>query len=211
MLPGDDTIYVVDASALPVPNLTYNIWGVLTIKGERIMYRNLDTVNNTVSGLRRGTAGTGTGNVMTAGALAGTPLVYPVGTAVYDMARDNLLPIPYQNYLVSNEEINPVTNRPLNIGDGSTVTFAAPTIDLGSLDSTSIEEAVEVYVGGIRVQGGYSITADNPVEIVFDTAPPAGYEVLILVRRGTTWYNPATPALPLGQTDTVAARFLRGE
>jgi hypothetical protein len=209
--PTDDVIYVVDASALLEPNLEENIWGILTIKGERIMYRYRDTVNNTVSSLRRGTGGTGTGNIMTSGDLAGTPLVYPVGTAVYNMARDNLLPDPYQNYIVSNQVIDPVTNRPLNIGDGSTVIFFAPTIDLGSLDSTSIEEAVEVFVGGTRVQAGYTITADNPVEIVFDTPPPNGYEVLILVRRGTTWYNPATPGLTLGQTDTVAARFLRGE
>jgi hypothetical protein len=33
--------------------------GITNINGERIMYRNRDTENNTVSGLRRGTAGTG--------------------------------------------------------------------------------------------------------------------------------------------------------
>jgi hypothetical protein len=204
----DDTIYVDDASALLEPNLAFNIWGVLTINGERIMYRYRDTVANTVSGLRRGTAGTGTGQIMTA---TPTSLVYSVGTTVYDMARDNLVPLTYQNYIVSNQAIDPITNRPTNLGDGSTVLFTAPTVDVDSLDSTTIEEAVEVYVGGARVQAGYSIIADNPVEIVFDTPPPAGYEVLILVRRGTTWYNPATPSLTLGETDTVVARFLRGE
>ena len=204
----DDTIYVDDASALLEPNLAFNIWGVLTIKGERIMYRYRDTVANTVSGLRRGTAGTGTGQIMTS---TPTQLVYSVGTTVYDMARDNLVPLNYQNYIVSNQAIDPITNRPTNLGDGSTVLFEASNVDLGTLDSTTIEEAVEVYIGGARVQAGYSIVADNPVEILFDTPPPAGYEVLILVRRGTTWYNPATPALTLGETNTVVARFLRGE
>jgi hypothetical protein len=140
-----------------------------------------------------------------------TQLVYSVGTTVYDMARDNLVPLNYQNYIVSNQAIDPITNRPTNLGDGSTVLFEASAVDLGTLDSTTIEEAVEVYIGGARVQAGYSIVADNPVEVLFDTPPAAGYEVLILVRRGTTWYNPATPALTLGETNTVVARFLRGE
>jgi hypothetical protein len=211
LAPTDDVIYVQDARALLKPSLQYNIWGILTIKGERIMYRYRDLINNTVSGLRRGTAGTGTGNTMTAGNLEGTPLIYPADTDVYNMSRDTVLPEPYQNYVVSNLEIDPVTNRPLNIGDGSTVVFVAETIDLDDVDSTIIVEAVEVYVGGIRVQGGYAVTYDNPVEVTFDTAPPDGYEVLILVRRGTSWYSADTPALTLGQTDTEVARFLRGE
>jgi hypothetical protein len=72
-------------------------------------------------------------------------------------------------------------------------------------------KTVEVYVGGERVQTGYTITNPNPVTVLFDTAPPEGVEVAILVRRGHTWYNLATPNLPLSQTDTPCARFLRGE
>ena len=55
----DDIIYVEDASRLGQPNLTAAVFGIVTINGERITYRNRDTVNNTISGLRRGTAGTG--------------------------------------------------------------------------------------------------------------------------------------------------------
>ena len=55
----DDVIYVEDASKLGEPNLDAAIFGIVTINGERITYRNRDTVNNTISGLRRGTAGTG--------------------------------------------------------------------------------------------------------------------------------------------------------
>lgn len=54
----DDVIYLVDASTQGEPNLAANIWGVLTVNGERIMYRERDTVNNTISSLLRGTAGT---------------------------------------------------------------------------------------------------------------------------------------------------------
>jgi hypothetical protein len=46
-------------------------------------------------------------------------------------------------------------------------------------------------------------------------APPAGVEVTILVRRGLSWYQPgdgtASNGVSLQETDTVAARFLRGE
>lgn len=58
----DDTIRVVDAAALSAPDFDRNIWGVLTINGERIMYRERDTVANTVSSLLRGTAGTARAN-----------------------------------------------------------------------------------------------------------------------------------------------------
>ena len=53
----DDVIYVDNAGALDEPNLNADVWGVITINGERIMYRERDTVNNTVSSLLRGTAG----------------------------------------------------------------------------------------------------------------------------------------------------------
>jgi hypothetical protein len=55
----DDVIYVEDASRLGEPNLESAIFGIVTINGERITYRERDLVNNTLSGLRRGTAGTG--------------------------------------------------------------------------------------------------------------------------------------------------------
>jgi len=72
---------------------------------------------------------------------------------------------------------------------------------------------VEVYVGGIRITEGYTVTA-NPVIISFDEAPAAGLEITILVRRGVTWYAPGngTPSngIALQDTYTQAARFLRG-
>ena len=46
------------------------------------------------------------------------------------------------------------------------------------------------------------------------TAPAAGVEVTILVRQGVTWYqqgvNQASDGIALQDTDTQAARFLRG-
>jgi hypothetical protein len=187
-----DTIYVQDASNLGQPSLNSNIWGILIVNGERIMYRARNTTNNTISGLLRGTAGT---------AVA----AHAVGARVDDLGRGNLLPEQYQNYIVSSTEL----------ADGTQTTFIAQDIDISSMDSTEIDEAVEVYVGGTRILAGYTVTGDSPVSIVFSIAPPNGVEVTILIRRGVTWYAPGagTPSdgRPLQETNTQAARFLRGE
>jgi hypothetical protein len=187
----DDIIYVDNASALDNPNIANNIWGVLTINGERVMYRERNTVNNTVSGLLRGTAGTAVTE-------------HVVGSLVYEMGRGNLLPVDYQNYIVNTSVL----------ANGTTVLFVAGNIDITTLDSTTVEEAVEVYVGGIRITSGYSITGDSPVTVVFNTAPASGSEVTILIRRGVTWYQGTglTPSdgVALQDTQTQAARFLRG-
>jgi hypothetical protein len=99
----------------------------------------------------------------------------------------------------------------VNLGDGSTVAFTAADINVSQEDSSVQDLAVQVFVGGERVQTGYELTNPNPVTVTFDTAPPDGVEVAILVRRGHDWYNPLTPNLPLSQTNTPCARFLRGE
>jgi hypothetical protein len=212
----DDIIQVDDARGLPVPNLPANIWGVITINAERIMYRVLDLETNTISGLLRGTAGTAVAD-------------HAYGATIYNMGRDNLLPAAYQNYVVSNSQL----------GDGTNTTFMADDIalaysenydmlpfDIGNLTGQPgsydyglpaiSDSAAEVYVGGIRVQTGYTITQVSPVVVVFDTAPPDGVDVTILVRRGVTWYqqgvDPLTPSNgePLQVTETVPAQFFRG-
>jgi hypothetical protein len=191
MTASSDTIYVDDASALGQPELTLNIWGVIMVNGERIMYRERNTENNTVSGLLRGTAGTAAAE-------------HSTGATVTDLGRGNILPIQFQNYIVSNS----------TLGDGSTVTFVADDINLLLEDSTIRDESVEVYVGGIRVQAGFTITADNPCTVTFNTAPADGAEVTILVRRGVTWYNPGinepSDGVPLQDTVNQCAQFLRG-
>ena len=186
----DDIVYVVNAGALDEPALASNIWGVLTVNGERIMYRYRDTVNNTVSGLLRGTAGTAIAN-------------HAVDSIVYNLGRGNLMPEEFQNYI----------NSSTFLGNGSTTLYTTD-IDLDSEDSAIIDEAVEVYVGGTRQVGNYTIVGSGPVQVEFDTAPTDGYEITILVRQGVTWYAPGagTPSngVALQDTDTQAARFLRG-
>jgi hypothetical protein len=216
LLITDDVIYVANADALAQPDVSANIWGVLTVNAERIMYRALDRATNTVSGLLRGTAGTAVAN-------------HSTGAIVYNMSRDNFLPVPYQNYVVSDSQLGNGTNTifvannvSLVYGEGyDTLPYDVGTItgEPGSYDfgeTVAPDSAVEVYVGGIRIQTGYTITQNQPVVVVFDTAPPDGVDVTILVRRGVTWYqqgvDPLTPSNgePLQVTETVPAQFFRG-
>ena len=187
----DDIIHVANASALVAPDLVANFWGIVTIDAERIMYRYRDTENNTISGLLRGTAGT-----------ANAP--HEVGAIAYDMGRDNLLEAQYQNYVVSDTFL----------ANGSQTVFVANNINVSSLSVTQQSQAVQVYVGGFRVQTGYTLTSANPATVTFTTAPPSGVDVTILVQRGVTWYAPgastASNGNPLQITETVPARFLRG-
>jgi hypothetical protein len=188
---SDDIIYVDNASNLDQPDIAANIWGIVTINGERIMYRDRDTVNNTISSLLRGTGGTAIAE-------------HNSGDYVYAMARGEIMPVEFQNYINSNSFL----------GNGVTVSFEATDITFDSSDSALIVDAVEVWVGGSRVTDGYIITDSAPVNVVFDTAPASGVDVTILVRRGVTWYAPGdgTPSngVALQDTNTQAARFLRG-
>jgi hypothetical protein len=71
------------------------------------------------------------------------------------------------------------TNFISTLGGNAIVAFQSTSV--GNVDE------IEVYVGGIRVQTGYTIINTNPVTVTFDTAPPAGVDVTILVRRAHTW------------------------
>ena len=201
-----DVIYVANANNLSEPDLPAGIFGIITVDGERIMYRNRDTALNTVSGLQRGTAGTAAAS-------------HSVGAIVYDIGIGNLLSSTYQDYVV----------KDTSMGDGTTSLFYAPNINIAEFgdSSTAYVESIEVYVGGIR-QYNYSEPAGNseyryivtdfgPLAIEFITddiypAPAAGSEVTILQRRGKSWYEPGdgnpSNGVALQETNTVAARFL---
>jgi hypothetical protein len=213
----DDIIYVTDASNLSEPNFAANLWGVVTINGERIMYRDRNLSTNTISSLLRGTAGTGADN-------------HAVGADVYDMGHGNALYAAYQNYIESQSFL----------GNGTTTVFEATNLDLnnafaeaqgysntdfdigtttgnpGSYDYGLGDPALalEVYVGGTRQYNNYQVSQLGPVIVVFETPPADGSEVTFVIRRGVTWYNPgmSTPSdgVPLQETINPAALFLRG-
>jgi hypothetical protein len=192
LLKNQDIIYVEDAGALTEPNLEINVWGIITVNGERIMYRELDLETNTVSSLMRGTAGTAVAD-------------HEVDSIVYNLGQGNLAPAEYQDRVV-------FTNT---LADGATTTFSAANINLGSLTLSFAEQAILVYVAGLRVTTGYTVDSVAPAAITFATAPRAGYEVSLRVRQGFGWYQPANGNPSDGQalqvTQTEAARFFQGQ
>jgi len=71
-----------------------------------------------------------------------------------------------------------------------------------------------VYVGGIRQFSGFGIDFSPNPTVTFSPAPAAGREVTLISHHGTSWYTPgvstASNGIALQETDTPAARFLRG-
>lgn len=188
----DDVISVSDAGMLAEPSLEAGIFGIITVGSERITYRTRDTDANTVSGLRRGTAGT-----------AATD--HTAGADVYSIGVGEQIPEQYQNYVESQHFL----------ADGSTRLFVADNIEnINLTGGVELEDVVEVYVGGIKQMTDYVIDGTDPVAIEFVDAPTANYQVTILVRRGQIMYaqgtGTASDGVPLQEQDTMAARFIRG-
>ena len=150
LLASDDIIYVDNAGALDEPALNSNIWGVLTVDGERIMYRERDTVNNTVSGLLRGTAGTAITN-------------HTTNAVVYNLGRGNLMPEEFQNYI----------NSSTFVGDNSTTSYTTDIV-IDNRPIVSIGGSVAVYINSVLQNSNtYNVTALEPVVIVFNNSIPA--------------------------------------
>jgi hypothetical protein len=148
-----DVIHVDDASKLSQPNLPNGTFGVITINGERIMYRVCDVGTNTVSGLMRGTAGTGAAN-------------HEIESPVYDMGRGNLLYESYQDYVDSQTwgalctDSNATSCDPNRTAGQTVFTADIGPVDAG--DSTGIDtRAIEVYVGGVKQMQYLEVAAAN--------------------------------------------------
>ena len=206
---SDDIAYVNNASALTQPNLPDGVFGICTINGERIMYRNRDTALNTISGLMRGTAGT-----------AATS--HTADAIVYDMGRGNLMYEEYQDRIV----------KDTTLADGSTTIFYAPNIDAvpnnaGDSSTVYIDHSIEVYVGGIRQypitemdtpsEFRYTVNILEPLSIAFITdsdptspllPPPDGVDVTIAQRISKVWYgagiNSSVATITIGATYFIA-------
>jgi len=152
----DDVIHVLNAGDLSQPNPTNNIFGQLTINGERITYRNRDVTNNTVSGLRRGTAGTAIDS-------------HAVGSVAIDIGFGEMLPARYQKKTLSS----------VALGNGSTQTY---TTDIGFVNEIDvyIGGSVRCYLGptlGSLVeipQDNFTIVSVNPITVQLDFIPASG-------------------------------------
>jgi hypothetical protein len=190
-----DIIYVKDASNLSEPNLPIGIFGVITINGERITYLNRDTVTNTVSGLRRGVAGTAAD-------------VHYVGAVVYDIGRGEALPAPYQQHVYNNTFY----------GDGFITTFVTDLPFYADM-TDAMKGAVRVRVGGTELvpgTGAYTVDSISPtVTVTITDAPAAGVEVNVYIVEAHVMYaqgvGTASDGIALQDQTTLAARFIRGQ
>jgi hypothetical protein len=181
----DDVIYVDNAGALAVPNLDSNRWGVLTVGAERIMYRDIDLANNTVSGLLRGTAGTSItahtippvwdiNNSYTAGQIVNDSDIFyvaeqsvPVGTAITNADYWKLTPSPIAVYNIGTDNLfsqqyqNYIVET-TTVANGSTTVFSAPNITLST--STTAWVIGNTYLSGdIVVNSGSFYSAKQNV------------------------------------------------
>ena len=192
---SDDVVHVVDASKFDQPDLSDNLFGVVIIDGERITYRSRDLGANTLTGLRRGVAGT---------AIAS----HIAGVTVTNAGQNDILPLQYQKTVSSNTFV----------GNGQTRVFSADNVTLtAGLDSTEIEEAVRVKVGGTDLDTSeYTVTQVDPnAEVTLIDAPNSGVEVYIYIVKSNTMYAQgsatASNGIALQEQETRAARFIRGE
>jgi hypothetical protein len=156
LLYTDSEIVVVDASVLPVPNPSAAIPGVVFIGSERVTYYTIDTINNTLGQLRRGTQGTA------------CPARHAAGAAVIDGSLEQVIPnvtlgttalTSNTTYTVSNT----VTNRLLLSGN--------VTANIGDLIYQNTSGAA-AYVAGISSLNTSSLLViyDNSAEFDFVSA-----------------------------------------
>ena len=181
----DTEIYVEDVSVLPEPDLSLNKLGVLTINGERITYLYRDLGTNSVSGLRRGTAGTAI-------------FAHAVNSTVYDLTDGQLLPIAYQDKTVAYK----------STGDGSTTTYTTDISIEPINDSSILDYPIQVFVGGTLLESDqYTIDALDPVVITLDVAPGNGEIVVVSIKQGFSLYG-TQAGTALQEIDNSATRFL---
>jgi hypothetical protein len=191
----DETIYVEDVNALGAPNLDYNRRGVMTIGGERITFTEIDYENNSVSGLMRGTAGTGAS-------------VHAQGDLVYDLSFDNFVPIEYQNrYDIEDIYAN---------GTNTVFTYNTIRLDGQGFVPTGktlaeLQELLIVRVAGTRIFTGYSVTAQTSttITVTFTTPPTDGVLVQLGLYQGRVLYNQNTTVFPYTASDGIPLQETR--
>jgi len=177
---ADDIIHVANALALPEPDFNTNVWGVVTINAERIMYRNRNTITNTISGLLRGTAGT----AITA---------HAQGSLVYNLGRGNLLSEDYQNYVINNTFM----------GDNTTTEFVTD-FDVDNRPIVYIGGSVEVYIESTQLPtSSYTVTQVEPVIVVLNNIPQSGSNVTVQV----TYLDSSQDSVQIASTGS-SARFV---
>jgi hypothetical protein len=221
--------------------LDASIWGIVIIDAERITYRYRNVESGTISGLMRGTAGTavtehatgatvynlGRNNLLpkeyqdyivsdsTLGNGSTTEFTAPDITASVDEIEVFVGGIRITSGF-SFISTDPVTIQFDTVSAGNLIIGQSYTITtIGTTDFTLVGASCDLPPGPCNSVGQFFVATQVGAGTGTATlTPPAGVEVLILVRRGVTWYergfNTASDGRPLQDTNTQAASFLRG-
>jgi hypothetical protein len=191
-----DTVYFQNVSKLSEPNLGSNIFGQVMIGAERITYRTRDTGNNTISGLRRGVAGT-------------SAMSHSTGAIASDVGPGEQLPTVYQE--VTSSDIT-------QLGNGSTTAYSGVLANVPStLTGSTLNSAIAVSVGGALLipTTDYTVVRDSAtqVTVTFIVAPSSGSEIDISITTSKVMYaqgaTTASNGIALQDQTTAAALFLK--
>jgi hypothetical protein len=208
----DDVIHVFDASVIGPPNLTRNQFGIVMIDGERIMFRERDLNTNTLSGLRRGTAGTGAN-------------FHPAQTKVYDLGRNALIPDTFVSghaytFLVEDWDTSTDTIYLENAEDVGIQSWEAGgfgTVTIAGLDGYHVrftERDTELNtISGLTI-------VQNDTTMPYQPSPMPSIPALISkssqVRDSSNnkiWYaqgnTTASNGVPLQDQTTIPAQFIK--
>jgi len=183
-----NTIQVKDGTALPEPDASNNMPGVVFIDKERIEYFTKN--GNTLGQLRRGTLGTGIKD-------------HSDGTLVVDASGTQT--IPYADTVHTNTFT----------GDGSTVIFA---LSQAPSSASELDIFIGGQRLLLTSEDGSTInySADgSTTAVTLSTAPATGTQVKILHKKGQVWYtaldgNPAD-GKGLQASTTGQAKFIANE
>ena len=215
----DKTLVLNTTAGLPTPSKDENVPGVIYIEGERIEY--FIKLDNTLRQLRRGTRGTGVGNL------------YPIDTPVSDQSFIHT--IPYNDNIEVVKETGDSTTYEYNLpfvpnAVSSTLNSSAWYRESIPLTYGQCNE-IEVYVGGKRLRkepftifdvatqqdityeaefsvNGFNYgTEDNPIGRVRLTHPTGdNISIKIIRKTGNTWVKDGEK---LSDANNLIARFIR--
>jgi hypothetical protein len=183
-----NTLQVKDGTALPEPDASNNMPGVIFVDKERIEYFTKN--GNTLGQLRRGTLGTGIKD-------------HSDGTLVVDASGSQT--IPYADTIYTNTFT----------GDGSTVIFALSQAPASASELDIFiggQRLLLTSEDGSTIN--YSVDGSTTA-VTLSTAPADGTQVKILHKRGQVWYtaldgNPAD-GKGLQASTSQQAKFIANE
>ena len=177
----DTVIHVNNASILPVPARVSNTPGLIYINGERILYWTLDTVNNTISNIRRGISGTG------------TPTIQAINSIVTDGGMGQQIPYSSHYLYTSNTNVTVQTTATFDYVIKANTPYMRSQLFYGA-GELPIEITTETLVANVAAN---VITTESNSSIT--TEGGGGVGILGTATDGTGLFN----------SQTIQAVFLR--